>query len=150
MSAFIKRIGLSLDGRTIREVKEQLRRLTMAKLSLGFFNGARGVQYDLQIISAFDLWFPKNEKQCVLWPSRAQLNEDYFQSLMHHAIRSVKRLRLLSPLSQRLSKVSRKMRVSQAVLRCELRNYPDDLSDRSDRLPMASYQTFVAAQNRAA
>ncbi|MBO0952887.1 replication protein RepA [Fibrella forsythiae] len=86
MSAFIKRIGLSLDGRTIREVKEQLRRLSTAKLSLGFSNGVRGMQYDLQIINAFDLWFPKNEKQRVLWPSRVQLNEDYFQSLMHHAI----------------------------------------------------------------
>ena len=86
MSAFIKSIGLSLDGRTIREVKEQLRRLSTSKLSLGFSNGVRGMQYDLQIINAFDLWFPKNEKQRVLWPSRVQLNEDYFQSLMHHAI----------------------------------------------------------------
>lgn len=86
MSAFIKRIGLSLDGRTIKEVKEQLRRLSTAKLSLGFSDGARGVQYDLQIINAFDLWFPKNEKQRILWPSRVQLSEDYFQSLMNHAI----------------------------------------------------------------
>lgn len=86
MSAFIKSIGLSLDGRTIREVKEQLRRLSTSKLSLGFSDGVRGVQYDLQIINAFDLWFPKNEKQRILWPSRVQLNEDYFQSLMHHAI----------------------------------------------------------------
>ncbi|OIN55785.1 replication protein RepA [Arsenicibacter rosenii] len=86
MSAFIKSIGLSLDGRTIREVKEQLRRLSTCKLSLGFSNGVRGVQYDLQIINAFDLWFPKNDKQRVLWPSRVQLNEDYYQSLQAHAI----------------------------------------------------------------
>lgn len=86
MSAFIKRIGLNLDGRTIKEVKEQLRRLSSAKLSLGFSDGVRGVQYDLQIINAFDLWFPKNEKQRILWPSRVQLSEDYFQSLMNHAI----------------------------------------------------------------
>lgn len=86
MSAFIKRIGLSLDGRTIKEVKEQLRRLSTSTLSLGFSDGVRGVQYDLQIINAFDLWFPKNEKQRILWPSRVQLSEDYFQSLLHHAI----------------------------------------------------------------
>ena len=86
MSAFIKRIGLNLDGRSIKEVKEQLRRLSTSKLSLGFSDGVRGVQYDLQIINAFDLWFPKNEKQRILWPSRVQLSEDYFQSLLHHAI----------------------------------------------------------------
>lgn len=86
MSAFIKSIGLNLDGRTIKEVKEQLRRLSAAKLSLGFSNGVRGIQYDLQLINAFDLWFPKDEKQRVLWPSKVQLSEEYFQSLLNHAI----------------------------------------------------------------
>ena len=41
MSAFIKRIGLNLDGRSIKEVKEQLRRLSTSKLSLGFSDGVR-------------------------------------------------------------------------------------------------------------
>jgi hypothetical protein len=86
MSAFIKEIGLNLDGRTIREVKEQLRRLSTATLSLGFSNGVRGIQYDLKIITAFDLWFPKNEKQRILWPSRVQLNNEYYESLREHAI----------------------------------------------------------------
>ncbi|GAB2517111.1 replication protein RepA [Spirosoma aerophilum] len=86
MSAFIKSIGLSLDGRTIKEVKEQLRRLSTATLSLGFSNGVRGIQYDLHIINTFDLWFPKNEKQRILWPSRVQLSSDYFESLREHAI----------------------------------------------------------------
>jgi hypothetical protein len=59
MSAFIRSIGLNTDGWTIKEVKEQLRRLSSSKLSLGFTDGARGFQYDLQIINAFDLGFPK-------------------------------------------------------------------------------------------
>lgn len=86
MSAFIKSIGLGVAGKTIKEVKEQLRRLSSAQLSMGFSDGTKGLQYDLKIINAFDLWFPKNEKQRVLWPSVVQLSEDYFTSLMHHAI----------------------------------------------------------------
>lgn len=86
MSAFIKAIGFNVAGKTINEVKEQLTRLSTSKLSLGFTDGTKGLQYDLQIINAFDLWFPKNEKQRVLWPSVVQLSEDYFQSLIHHAI----------------------------------------------------------------
>ena len=86
MSAFIKSIGLNLDGYTIKEVKEQLRRLSTSKISMGFNDGVRGIQYDLQIINAFDLWFPKNEKQRILWPSRVQLSEEYYQSLLNHAI----------------------------------------------------------------
>lgn len=86
MSAFIKRLGLNLDGYSIREVKEQLRRLSTSRLSLGYSDGVRGVQYELQIVSAFDLWFPKDERQRILWPSSVQLSEDYFESLLNHAI----------------------------------------------------------------
>lgn len=86
MSAFIKRIGLNLDGYSIKEVKEQLRRLSTSRLSLGYSDGVMGVQYELQIVSAFDLWFPKDERQRVLWPSSLQLSQDYFDSLLNHAI----------------------------------------------------------------
>ena len=86
MSAFIKCIGLNLDGRTINEVKSQLRKLSASTLSLGYADNEKGVQVDLKIVKAFDLWFPKDEKQRVLWPTNIQLTEDYFGSLISHAI----------------------------------------------------------------
>lgn len=86
MSAFIKRIGLSVDGRTVNEVKNQLRRLTTSTLSLGYTDGNRGLQVDLKIVKAFDIWFPKDENQRILWTSNVQLTDDYFNSLVNHAI----------------------------------------------------------------
>lgn len=86
MSAFIKCIGLNLDGRTINEVKSQLRKLSASTLSLGYADNEKGVRVDLKIVKAFDLWFPKDEKQRVLWPTNIQLTEDYFGSLINHAI----------------------------------------------------------------
>ncbi|GAB2564418.1 replication protein RepA [Spirosoma aerophilum] len=86
MTAFIKSIGLATDGRTIKEVKEQLRRLSASTLSVGFVDGARAVQVDFKIVKAFDLWFPKDDSQRVLWPSTVVLSDDYFNSLMVHAI----------------------------------------------------------------
>lgn len=89
MSAFIKRIGLNVDGRTIAEVKKQLRRLTVSTLSLGYKdykNENKGVQIDLKIIKAFDIWFPKDDRQRVLWTSTVRLTDDYFNSLSNHAI----------------------------------------------------------------
>jgi hypothetical protein len=86
MTAFIKTIGLNTDGRTIREVKEQLRRLTTSVISLGYSDGQKGMQIDLKIVKAFDLWFPKDEKQRIFWSSTVQLTEDYFNSLCSHAI----------------------------------------------------------------
>jgi hypothetical protein len=89
MSAFIRRIGLNVDGRTIAEVKKQIRRLTVSTLSLGYKdyqNDSRGVQIDLKIIKAFDIWFPKDDRQRVLWTSTIRLTDDYFNSLSSHAI----------------------------------------------------------------
>lgn len=86
MTAFIKTIGLNTDGRTIKEVKEQLRRLTTSVISLGYSDGQKGMQIDLKIVKAFDLWFPKDEKQRIFWSSTVQLTEDYFNSLCAHAI----------------------------------------------------------------
>lgn len=86
MTAFIKRIGLNVDGRTVNEVKNQLRRLTTSTLSLGYTDGERGLQVDLKIVKAFDIWFPKDERQRVLWNSTVQLTEDYYNSLVNHAI----------------------------------------------------------------
>lgn len=86
MSAFIKSIGLNTDGRTINEVKSQLRKITSSTLSLGYSDNDKGVQVDLKIVKAFDLWFPKDERQRVLWPTTVQLTDDYFNSLVNHAI----------------------------------------------------------------
>lgn len=86
MTGFIKKIGLNTDGRTIKEAKEQLRRITASTVSIGYSDGEKGMQVDLKIVKAFDLWFPKDEKQRVLWSSKIQLTEDYFTSLINHAI----------------------------------------------------------------
>lgn len=86
MTAFIKKIGLNTDGRTIKEVKEQLRRISTSTLSMGYAEENRSMQVDLKIVKAFDLWFPKDNRQRVLWSSAIQLTDDYFNSLMIHAV----------------------------------------------------------------
>jgi hypothetical protein len=46
----------------------------------------RAVQVNTQIIMAFDLWFPKQPDQRVLWPSTVRLSHEYFESLGRHAV----------------------------------------------------------------
>lgn len=86
MSAFIRRMGLHVEGRTIRDVKDQIRRITSSIINMGYSKDGRGMQVNLQIVKAFDLWFPKDERQRVIWTSTIQLTEDYFESLLEHAI----------------------------------------------------------------
>ena len=91
MTAFVRRV-LQLDpkGRNIREVKEQLTRLASSDITLGLVadlpdGTAAGTGY-LRIVEDFNVWFPKNENQRVLWPSVIDLSPRYFQSLVEHAV----------------------------------------------------------------
>lgn len=86
MTAFIRKMGLNTDGRTIKVVKEQLRRISVATFSIGFVTEEGSTQADLKIVKSFDLWFPKDQNQRVLWNSTIMLTDDYFHSLTEHAI----------------------------------------------------------------
>jgi hypothetical protein len=89
MTAFIKRIGLNNDGVTIKLAKEQLKRLAATRMSIGFLLDAekkRGMQTNLNLIQSFDVWFPEDARQKTLWNSNVKLSDEYFNSLINHAI----------------------------------------------------------------
>lgn len=87
LTSFVRRIGLNQRGRTIRIVKDQLARLSAARVMLGVVTGPHHTTtMNMPIVQAFDLWFPKNENQRVLWPSTVRLSDDYFRTLCAHAV----------------------------------------------------------------
>lgn len=86
MTSFARSLGLETNGQQLRALKEQLARLAAATLRMGVVEAGRAVQVNTQFVSAFDLWFPKQADQRVLWPSTVRLSEEYFQSLGRHAV----------------------------------------------------------------
>jgi hypothetical protein len=87
LSAFVQRLGLCRDGRSIRAVKDQLTRLATAEIRLAFaIPGMLAKQVQAHIVSGFELWLPKDVRQRVLWPSNVTLSGDYFASLQRHAV----------------------------------------------------------------
>lgn len=86
MTAFARSLGVETNGHHLRMLKDQLARLAAATVRMGFMEEGRAVQFNTQFVSAFDLWFPKQEDQRVLWPSTVRLSEEYFQSLGRHAV----------------------------------------------------------------
>ena len=62
--------------------------LAASSIRLGLLqdNEKSAVTVKTDIITAFDLWFAKDERQRVLWPSTVRLSEEYFQSLQRHAV----------------------------------------------------------------
>jgi len=87
LTAFVKRLNLTSDGRSIRVVKDQLARLAASRVLLGIMTGEnRAATFNMPIVSAFDLWFQKDANQRVLWPSTVRLSEEYFKTLCAHAV----------------------------------------------------------------
>jgi len=88
MTAFFRRLmGRALDGRQIRMLKDQLSSLATASFSLGILQADdTALQVDTKVVTAFNLWFPKNDAQRVLWPSVLHLSLDYYESLTRFAV----------------------------------------------------------------
>jgi hypothetical protein len=86
LTAFVRRLRVDTNGRNLRTLKGQLGRLSAATVRLAVSDGERGYQVNAQIIDAFDLWFPKDARQRVLWPSIVELSHRYFESLQRHAV----------------------------------------------------------------
>jgi len=86
MTAFARSLGLETNGQQLRSLKDQLARLAAASIRMGTVEDGRAVQVQTHFVSAFDLWFPKQADQRVLWPSTVRLSEEYFQTLGKHAV----------------------------------------------------------------
>jgi len=86
MTAFARSLGVEPNGQQLKSLKEQLARLAASTVRMGLIEEGRAVQVNTQIVSAFDLWFPRQADQRVLWPSTVRLSEEYFQSLGKHAV----------------------------------------------------------------
>jgi hypothetical protein len=86
MTAFARSLGLETNGQQLKALKEQLARLAASTVRMGIVEEGRAVQVQAHFVSAFDLWFPKEANQRVLWPSTVRLSQEYYQTLGQHAV----------------------------------------------------------------
>jgi hypothetical protein len=86
LTAFVKALNLDPKGRNITAIKDQLARLSASHITLGVVRDGEAITINSQIVTAFNLWFPKQDGQRVLWPSTVRLSADYFDSLTRHAV----------------------------------------------------------------
>ena len=86
LTSFVKRLKLDPKGRNITIIKDQLARLAACSMRFGGAWDGQAITVNTQIVTAFNLWFLKEEGQRVLWPSSVQLSGEYFDSLTKHAV----------------------------------------------------------------
>ena len=87
LTSFVRGLlGYDPNGKEIRLFKDQLSRLAASLVRMGVVRDGRTMQVEAKVVSAFDLWFTKDDRQRVLWPSTVRLSLDYFESLQRHAV----------------------------------------------------------------
>ncbi len=88
MTAFFRRLmGRTQDGRQAKMLKVQLSSLAAATFRMGISQSDdRALQVNTQVVTAFDLWLTRDDKQRVLWPATLKLSLDYFDSLNRFAV----------------------------------------------------------------
>ena len=86
LSAFVKRtLGLDAHGRNIQTVRDQLTRLAASDFRIGRSDGGSSVTVQGRILSGLRLWTEGADRK-VLWPTQVEFGQEYFESLMTHAV----------------------------------------------------------------
>ena len=86
-SEFLRRLGLpDQDGRTYTLFKRQMMALAATELSLGFTSQSQAVTINARPIKEFRAWTSNSDQQPSLWPGELTLSQEYFDSLLAHAV----------------------------------------------------------------
>ena len=86
LTAFARSLQLSTTGRNIRSLRDQLRRLAACSVRLSMVT-SHGVEIlHTPIVSRLQVFTPVAPRQRVLWPSTVTLSEEFYQSLLSHAV----------------------------------------------------------------
>jgi hypothetical protein len=134
MSAFIRSLGFKVQGGprgTIQPFKEQLNRLAACTMRVGLWDGKNHSKtIKLEPIESFEVWFPDDPDQKMLWPSKIVLNQKFYDSLIQHALpvdmrslsvlsHSARQMDLLLWLSYRLKELNKSYFLSWELMKAQ-------------------------------
>ncbi|MEM7069245.1 MAG: replication protein RepA [Pseudomonadota bacterium] len=84
---FITTMGYKAQGYDYRTMKEHLAKLSASDLSVGVPTGPDSSHmFYGRVVKNFDLWVQRDQNQRMLWPSVVSLSQDYFETLVEHAV----------------------------------------------------------------
>jgi hypothetical protein len=166
LTSYVKRLNLDRGGKSIRSIKEAIQRVCAARVQMALVQRGESAQIDTDFMSrrrgdgdgagsGFDLWFPKDDQQRVLWPVWARLSLDYYELLVKHAVslderhyfalsHSAMALDIYAWLAQRLHRVaSKEVLVTWPNLQLQFGWHYDRLRDFRRAFPIALKQVLA-------
>lgn len=91
LTSFVRSLGFDITGGkrgSLSAFKEQLQRLAACNLTIYLWDGqqqTRTIKH-ASPIESFDVWFPDNPDQKMLWPNKVVLSQRFFETLKEHSM----------------------------------------------------------------
>lgn len=87
MTAFLKKLkGYSPNGRELAAFRTHAAAVTGALFRIAGTRPDHTFQIDTKIVTSYELWFPKDPDQHQLWPTFMRLSDEYYNTLIRHAV----------------------------------------------------------------
>lgn len=86
MRDYMLTLGLSTDGREYQRFKKQIEALSTCRVTLGMSAGGEDITLNTQPIRSFRAWFSHDDEQGAMWPGVVELSDDFFNTLIEHAV----------------------------------------------------------------
>jgi hypothetical protein len=84
---FMERLGLNTDGGSSYSLfKREMKALAACRMTLGFGGKEHPTTVDSKPIRRFEAWLGRDGSQLALWPGIIELSQEYFESLLEHAV----------------------------------------------------------------
>lgn len=88
-SAFLKQLGKESSGGkngSYTNFRKQLLALSACSITLGFNIPGKAITYEGKPIQRFEAWIGNSDHQGALWPGLITFSQDYFSTLIEHAV----------------------------------------------------------------
>lgn len=90
VAEFLRMLGKESSGGkngSLTSFKKQIQALAACHMTLGFNAAGRAYTYNGQPVKQFEAWIqPRDENQRPLWPGVVTFSDDYYKSLIEHAV----------------------------------------------------------------
>lgn len=85
---FLTRLGLDNGGHEYERFRAQMEALAACRMTLGFSSPSlnRDITINTQPISRFEAWMQHEHKSLGLWPGSITLSQEFFGTLVNHAV----------------------------------------------------------------
>ncbi|MEA2511111.1 MAG: hypothetical protein QOJ59_598 [Thermomicrobiales bacterium] len=89
MREFLRELGIDTSGGArggYTMFKKQMQALASCKLTLGFSTATEDVTINTTPIRRFEAWLSTDGKQRAMWPGVMELSQDFYETLVAHAV----------------------------------------------------------------